>query len=98
MLLNATPITVLWHKPSSAQWRAGCSGDVFQRFPGLTVASADTVVMERMSDLRVHYGIPTPDAIHLGTALAHGAGAFVTNDARLQRVTEMDVLLLSEFV
>ena len=75
-----------------------CYRDVFQRFPGLTVASADTVVMERMSDLRARYSIPTPDAIHLGTALAHGAGAFVTNDARLQRVTEMDVLLLSEFI
>ena len=73
-------------------------GELFQRFPGLTVADADTIVMERMSDLRVRYGIPTPDAIHLGTALARGAGAFVTNDARLQRVTEMDVLLLSEFV
>ena len=71
--------------------------DIFQRFPGLTVADADAVVMERMSDLRARYGIPTPDAIHLGTALACGAGAFVTNDIRLQKVTEIEVLVLAEF-
>ncbi len=71
--------------------------DIFQRFPGLTVADADAMVMERMSDLRARYGIPTPDAIHLGTALACGAGAFVTNDVRLQKVTEVEVLVLAEF-
>ena len=37
------------------------------------------------------------DAIHLGTALAHGAEAFVTNDARLKRVAEIDVLVLADF-
>ena len=72
--------------------------NVFQRFPGLTVADVDTVVMERMSDLRARYGIPTPDANHLGTALARGVGLFVTNDVRLRRVTDVEVLLLAEFV
>lgn len=72
--------------------------DVFQRFPGLTLYPADVLVMERMSDLRVQHGLPTPDAIHLGTAWAHGAGAFVTNDARLRRVTELDVLVLADFL
>jgi predicted nucleic acid-binding protein len=72
--------------------------DVFQRFPGLNVADVDKVVMERMADLRVCHGIPTPDAIHLGTALVYGAGAFVTNDIRLRKVTEIEVLVLSEFV
>ena len=72
--------------------------DVFQRFPGLTLADAGTVVMERMSDLRARYNIPTPDAIHLGTALVHGAGAFVTNDVRLRRVAEIEVLVLADFV
>lgn len=72
--------------------------DIFQRFPGLSVADADAAVMERMSDLRARYDIPTPDAIHLGTALARGASAFVTNDVRLQKVTEVEVLVLAEFV
>ena len=72
--------------------------DIFHRFPGLTLADVDTVVMERMSDLRARYNIPTPDAIHLGTALMCGAGAFMTNDGRLQRVTEVEVLVLADFV
>ncbi len=72
--------------------------DVFHRFPGLSMTDADTVVIERMSDLRARYGIPTPDAIHLGTALMRGAEAFVTNDVRLQRVTKVEVLVLADFV
>ena len=72
--------------------------DVFHRFPGLVLADADTVVMEQMSDLRARYGIPTPDAIHIGTALARGAGAFVTNDVRLRRIAEIEVLVLADFV
>lgn len=72
--------------------------DVFQRFPGLTMHYADAAVMEQMADLRVRYGLPTPDAIHIGTALVHGANAFVTNDSGLKRITAPKVLVLSEFV
>jgi predicted nucleic acid-binding protein len=72
--------------------------DVLHRFPGLTLVDADSEVMEKMSDLRVRYSLSTPDAIHLGTALARGARAFVTNDARLRRVTEIEMLMLADFV
>ncbi len=72
--------------------------DILQRFPGLTMYDADPPVMERMSDLRARYGISTPDAIHLGTALVYGAKTFVTNDLRLQRVTEVPVLALADFI
>lgn len=71
--------------------------DLFRHFPGLTMCDADAAVMEQMSDLRARYGLPTPDAIHLGTALAHGAQAFVTNDGRLRAVTEIDVLVLADY-
>lgn len=70
---------------------------VFERFPGLLTVDIDREVMEWMSTLRARYDIPTPDAIHLGTALTHGARAFVTNDARLQKVEEIKVLVLSDF-
>ena len=71
---------------------------VFERFPGLLTVDIDREVMEWMSTLRARYGIPTPDAVHIGTALAYGARAFVTNDARLRSVKEIDVLILSDFV
>jgi len=59
---------------------------------------ADMRVMEKMSDLRVAYGLKTPDAIHVATALLHGAQAFVSNDAGLKRVKELDVLVLEDYV
>ncbi len=71
---------------------------LFRHFPNLTTVDAHWTVMEYASDLRARYGIPMPDAIHLGTALAWGARAFVTNDSRLCQVGEIEILLLSEFV
>jgi predicted nucleic acid-binding protein len=71
---------------------------IFSEFPNLTLHDADMRVMEKMSDLRAAYGIKTPDAIHVATALLHGAQAFVTNDAELKRVNELDVLVLEDYV
>jgi predicted nucleic acid-binding protein len=73
-------------------------GHIFSEFPNLTLHDADMRVMEKMSDLRVAYGLKTPDAIHVATALLHGAQAFVTNDAELKRVNELDVLVLEDYV
>ncbi len=70
---------------------------LLRTLPNFTLFNADWLVMEQMSDLRATYGMPTPDAIHLGTALAYGAEAFVTNDMRLKHLAEIDVLVLADF-
>ncbi len=41
--------------------------------------------------IRARYGFATPDAIHLGAALASGCDVFLTNDNRLARFSEMSV-------
>jgi predicted nucleic acid-binding protein len=71
---------------------------IFSEFPNLALHDADMRVMEKMSDLRAAYGLKTPDAIHVATALLNGAQAFVTNDTGLKRVNELDVLLLEDYV
>lgn len=71
--------------------------DVLTRFPQLTLLDADVAIMETMADLRVQYGLPTPDAIHLATALVGGARAFVTNDFRLRQVEALDVIILADW-
>jgi len=71
---------------------------IFGEFPNLTLHDADMRVMEKMSDLRTAYGLKTPDAIHMATALLNGAQAFVTNDTSLKRVKELDVLVLEDYV
>ena len=65
------------------------SGD-FQTLP------IDAAVAEQAADLRARYGLRTPDALQIATALAAGCAALLTNDARLQRVTELRVLVLDE--
>lgn len=68
--------------------------DLFQRFPGLTMVDANLAVMEQMAALRAAFGLPTPDAIHLATALVQETPVFLTNDLRLDRVSALRVLTL----
>ena len=41
-------------------------------------------VFERALDLRVRYGLKTPDALHQATAIHHGCTESRTNDDRLR--------------
>lgn len=63
-------------------------------FPNLTIWGMTERVADLASDLRARYGISTPDAIHLATAIDFGALKFITNDKELKRVKEIDVELL----
>jgi predicted nucleic acid-binding protein len=53
---------------------------------------------ERASRLRAQYSIKTPDAIQIAGALVCGADKFLTNDADLKRVTEIDILVVDDFI
>jgi predicted nucleic acid-binding protein len=60
------------------------------------LVSVDDTVAGRAADLRARYNLRTPDALHIATALVTGCDAFLTNDLRLKRVTEIRVLALDE--
>ena len=53
-------------------------------------------IAEQAAALRARHGLRTPDALQIATALAAGCPAFLTNDARLQRVSELRILVLDE--
>jgi predicted nucleic acid-binding protein len=53
-------------------------------------------IAERAADLRARYTLRTPDALQVAAALNVGCQAFLTNDVRLKRVTELRVLILDE--
>lgn len=56
----------------------------------------NAAIAERAADLRAAYHLRTPDALQMAAALEVGCEAFLTNDAALQRVTEVRVLVLDE--
>ena len=60
--------------------------------------SIDAAIAERAAELRARYGLRTPDALQIATALSAGCTAFVTNDVRLKRVTDLRVLILDDLV
>lgn len=72
--------------------------DLLMTFPNLTMVPVDEACAQKASDLRAHYGLRTPDAIQIASALLGGATAYVTNDDQLKQVTELEVILLEELL
>ncbi len=56
----------------------------------------DEAIANRAAHLRATYNLRTPDALQAATAIESGAGAFLTNDLGVKRVTEIRVLVLDE--
>jgi predicted nucleic acid-binding protein len=67
-------------------------------FPNLSFVPMGLDVARRAVDLRAGYRFRAPDAIQLATALVQGATAFLTNDKKLKPVSELEVLILDNWV
>lgn len=52
----------------------------------------------RAAELRAKYNIKTPDALQIAGCLSANCDIFVTNDIQLRRVTEIEVLVLADFL
>ena len=66
--------------------------------PNLAIVDVDTSIAKRAAALGASQSIRTVDALQVATAIRHGATAFLTNDARLRRVHELDIIVLSDFI
>jgi predicted nucleic acid-binding protein len=55
-------------------------------------------ISEKAARLRAQHAIKTPDALQIASALVHGAKKFVTNDADLKNITEIDILVIDDFI
>ena len=58
--------------------------------------SIDREIGTQAAELRARYNLTLPDALQIASALAAGSQAFLTNDATLKRVTEVNVLVLDD--
>jgi uncharacterized protein len=62
--------------------------------PDVDVLPITAAACERAARIRAGFGFDLADALHLATAIEHGCGAFLTNDARLTRCKEIAVELI----
>jgi predicted nucleic acid-binding protein len=63
---------------------------------GIQIFEISNEVAERAAQLRAKYGLRTPDALQIATALEYRADYFLTNDHRLNSVTEISTVTLLE--
>jgi predicted nucleic acid-binding protein len=68
--------------------------DAFFVRPTVVLAEVSGRVIERATELRAQHGFKTPDAIHLATALVHGADVFLTGDTALARCPGVEIAIL----
>lgn len=68
--------------------------DEFFAQAGLDVIGVSDEIVERATELRAKYGLKTPDALHLATALEQASDVFLTGDAALARCGEVNVEVL----
>lgn len=65
-------------------------------FPNLRLVPVTRAVLVRAAGIRGRYGLRTPDAIMLATAIEAGATLAVTNDDAWRRMNKIEILLLRD--
>ena len=66
--------------------------------PNVRIVPIDETIAELAAIIKVKYHIELPDGIHIATAIVSKQDCFITNDKKLKKITELPVLILSDFV
>ena len=72
--------------------------DILLYSEGLTTFEILHEVSEVASKIRAKYSIKTPDAIQIAVGILYGANRFLTNDPNLKKVSEIQVLIVDDFL
>ena len=67
----------------------------FFQLPEIQMLPVTAAVWERAAEIRASNNLSALDSIHLATAVLHGGGLFLTNDAQLSRCTSIPVEVLA---
>ena len=74
------------------------TNDEIRAISGLTIVALGPDVAVDAAVIRAVRGMTLPDAIHLASARAAGATAFVTNDRRIRGSAKLEVIYLDDLV
>lgn len=88
--INTVPAKAGDHR-TQAKYR-----DYFTNSEGVSVQSMNLSIAEETIHFRAQYNLKTPEAIQLATAKYCGADYVITNDRAWGRVSEVDVVLVSD--
>ncbi len=69
---------------------------LLQETRNITLLPVSAAIAQTAADIRSRYNLRTPDALHIATAVDAQCEAFLTNDFTLQRVKELQIILLDE--
>lgn len=69
--------------------------DAFFRAQGVELVDTDPSVWDTAAGLRAHHGLRVPDALHVALAIVYWCDRFITNDHRLDRITEIPIEILA---
>jgi predicted nucleic acid-binding protein len=70
--------------------------DILLNAAGIEMIEITNAIAIRAAGLRAKYGVKTPDAIQLATAIEFNVDYFLTNDLRLKLVNEVESITLNE--
>lgn len=66
-------------------------------YPNLWVRDVDRTTARLAGALRARHRLQPADSLHVASALAAGAVAFLTNDHAIRRVDELPILIIDDF-
>ena len=73
---------------------AGKYKEILLHSDNLLIVPVSSAIADKAAELRARYGIRTPDAIQIATALQGGSSIFLTNDRNLKKIHEIEIITL----
>lgn len=70
--------------------------DILINNESLQLISINIQVADVAARLRATYGLRTPDALHIASAIHMGCQVFLTNDKGITRVKDLQIILLDD--
>lgn len=71
---------------------------ILANFPNLGIVPIDRAVARRAAELRAAYRLRPADALQVSASIESSASSFLSNDLNLRRISEIDILLLDDYV